>query len=403
MVKKSGWEGRLKVYHLRWTNDDMQAIIEQRLRYFSANRSRPYKRLAELAPQIANLDAKLIDAANGNPRDLIMLCDYLITEHCRLPVTDDNLYFTEEDFERARKRLDESRRSRQQVVSMPYSPIDSLPTLLSVLTVRYLDEQSAMEKLWNSFHLTQAVLQFNACVLLTLYKQYSDADSSLDDKLRELVFDAQRPPSMGDWNQVINRITKIKLSVNTSLTDSIYQFRSHKKVGQCLENLINTRNELAHGRLGVPGAKLLSEIHENVETMLAALKQVGTLELVSIEGVEINSEGQIIHNVRVHKGNILLPERQVKNFERNYQRNRIVLYAPDSQGSVDLTPFVISEAPPESKSTNEQEIYFYERLIDSQRNGQIQIQYVNPISRRTLRLDKFVADLQKSNFVRNKK
>lgn len=398
MAKKIQLGQRLKVCHLTWTDNDLQAIIEQRLRYFSANRARPYKRLAELSPEIDDLDARLIKIANGNPRDLILLCDYLILEHCRQPITNDNLYFTETDLALAIKRLDNYRGSKQDVTSTPYSPIDSLPTLLSVLIARYDDEQNITDKLWNAFHLTQSTLQFVACILLVLYKQFGETDSTVDEKVRELLFDVQRPPSLGDWNQVLNRVTKLGRSFNTKQVEAIMQFRAHKKLSQALETLISTRNDVAHSRT-TPNAKSLSEIHECIEIMLMALKQISLQELVSIEDFDISEHGKVIHNVRIHKGNVLIPKRQAKIFEKNYQRNRIVWHSPESQTSVDLGPFFIFESSSESGSAGEREIYFFERLIDPQHNGKVQIQYTNPISRKTFRSDIFVKELQRLNFL----
>lgn len=393
MMNKIRLGERLKVYHLSWTDEDLQAIIEQRLGHFSINRPRPYERLAELS-EIDNLDAKVIKAANGNPRDLVILCDYLIEEHCRLPITNDNLYFTEDDFARALKRLDEYRGDDQRVTNLPHSPIDSLPTWLSVLVARYRDEQNVTDKLWCAFHLTQMSLQFIVCILLTLYSKHGKIDPDLNENLRKLVFEVQHPPSIGSWNQAINRIIKIKSSISNALVNSIAQFRSYKKVGQSLEVLISTRNDFAHGRLGIPGPKLLFEIDEHITVLLTALGQIGPLELVSIEDFDVDPKGQIVHIVRVHKGNVLIPEKHSRVFETNYQRNHIVLFAPGLQVSLDLKPFIVFEIPPEADRTSVREIYFFERLIDSQHNGQIQMQYINPITQRTFRTDVFVSELR---------
>ncbi len=386
---------RLVPYRLSWTNKDLQMVIEQRLRFFSTNQSRPYKRLAELSTGIDNLDSRLIEAAQGNVRTLITLSNYLISEHCRIPITDDNIYLTQNDFDAALKRWQDdiinddmvNEGIMPQVNALPvYSPIDLLPTPIAVLVVRYQNEQNTSQKLWKAFALTQIILQLVAGMLIILYKQYGQKDTELDEKLIQLVFNVEHPPSLGDWRQAIDRILKKKDAIKNRLVEPFVQFRSNKEVGRSVNNLIETRNAMAHGRLSIVETQKLREIDEQLEILLKALEPISHLGLLSVEDYDVNDAGQWTCHMWVHKGNVLVPQRQQFAFERPYPRGRVVLYDPESKVSTSLWPFVIFETPPDLVGmSGEREIYLYDQLIDPQHDGKTAVQYVNPLSGRTLR------------------
>ena len=394
MMDRARLSDRLKSYRLTWTDKDLQVLIEQRLRFFSKNKARPYTRLAELS-DIDDLDNRLIKVAQGNPRTLITLCDYLISEHCRMPITDDHLQLIQQDLDNALRRLTETRSNEQGGARLSYSPIDSLPTPIAVLVAHYREEQNATQKLWHAFGLTQTVLQFVACALLVLYKRCGQTDSELDEKLRRLLFTVENPPSLGDWRQVVDRILKKKDTITSELIESFVQFRSGKDVGQCINGLIESRNAAAHSRLGVPETRKLSEIDDYLDKLLAALEPVSRVQLVSVEGHDVAQSGKIIHSVRVHKGNILVPERQDILFQSNYRRGRVVLHDHASQTDADLWPFLVFEMVSEQTMTEaECAICVYDQIVDPQHTRQFEVQYVNPISGQTFRSSSPIPDLK---------
>jgi hypothetical protein len=379
---------RIKSYNLVWKDKDLQGIIERRLRFFSTNKSRPFTHLAELS-EVDNIDGRLIKASQGSPRNLIILCEYLISEHCRLPITDDNLQITQDDFDKALKRWeDTTKTSDSDSIRAPYSPIDSLPTPIAILTARYYAEQTPIQKLWQAFELAQVILQLMTCSLLAIYKQHAEKDDDLDKKLCELLFNLKLLPTMSAWRESFSRILKIKDAIGSRLVEPFALIS--KNVGKSISDLIRFRNDAAHGRLGTPDLQTLREVDTKLAELLAAIEPISRVIFVSVEGYEVNAQRSLVHMVRLHRGNVYVPEKRSIVFEANYPVNRVVLYADDPPVSAELWPFVIFDSP---------EIYLYDRLLSAQDGKDLIVQYLSPVSGRTFRSTDPIPPLQQWGFI----
>jgi energy-coupling factor transporter ATP-binding protein EcfA2 len=77
-------QGR-RVYRLEWPDEELRALLWKRLVQCSEGR---YRSLGELS-EVDNLDDRVIRLSTGSPRELIVICDRLFSEHCRKWSPDD--------------------------------------------------------------------------------------------------------------------------------------------------------------------------------------------------------------------------------------------------------------------------------------------------------------------------
>jgi len=75
------------VISLEWTEEDLQRLVAQRLSQFSKDQLNAYTSLGQLCEPGGNfgapIDQSLIRLAEGSPRAMIWLANYLIESHCR--------------------------------------------------------------------------------------------------------------------------------------------------------------------------------------------------------------------------------------------------------------------------------------------------------------------------------
>ena len=393
---------RFASYTLEWQKEDLLALIEKRMEVFSSPGHKPYTRLGELS-EVDDLDSILVARSHRNPRNLIMLCEFVISEHCRLPVSDDNLMLTREDLKRALRRFEETVDDKEVVAKPPFSPVDSSPTPLAVMIVRYRDEQDMTRKLNYAYYLTQCILQFVGCCMLSLYWHSTERESAIDQKLRELVGAVGNPPSLGHWQDLINRVARINTTANHSLMSAFAIFAKSKVVRTNLGKLMQMRNAFAHGRTGIDEHQMLYQLQEvdaKLDEVLDALEPLGKLALLTIEGHDVNENRQLVHQVQVHQGNVRVPEKQSMRIAMNFKRGDVLLHDWESMTTVPLSPFIVFEPMPGSDNApNNRDLWVFDQLVASNRDGQFTVQYVSFVSSTTAHFDKYVTELEKLGFV----
>lgn len=415
-------DDRLIVYELQWTEDDLKSLIEGRLRFASEKKDRLYTRLAELSDGIDDLDSQLIVAAHGNPRNLIKLCHYVIEEHCKLPMSEDNIQISKVSVKKALARyvgeekpiisstseitmhikpnLDATVRAEQKGVLPLYRPVESLPTPIAVLVAQYYEEQNPTDKLWQAFGVTQTILQFIACCLISLYSQYGQKDTQLDERLRSILFLASNPPSLGHWREVVDRMVKKEDLQDLSLFSSIKNFRANKDTGRCINGLIEARNAMAHGRVSVPENQQLFQVNEYLEQLLVGLEPISLHNLGSVERHIVNDNGELMHIVRVHRGNLVIPEKKQFHLNKNHKSDLAILFDPQTGMSANLWPLIAYKIPQDAGADDiKDEICLYDQLIDPQKKNQIAVQYVNPITKQTHLSTSPLADLKAMGYL----
>jgi hypothetical protein len=413
-------DDRFIVYELGWSEEDMRLLIERRLRFVSENKDRPYTRLAELSDGIDDLDSQLIAVAQSNPRNLIKLCHYVIEEHCRLPMSADHIQISKESLNKALTRYAGERQSthsqipaegppnkplfdsnplEQKSATSSYQPVDALPTPIAVLAAQYYEEQNPTDKLWQAFGVTQTVLQFTACCLLALYSQYGKKDVNLHERLQSLLFSAEHPPSLGDWRQVTDRIIKQDDLGEITLFQQIKAFRTAKDVGRCITGLIEVRNSMAHGR-STPETQQLYQVNEYLGQLLAGLEPVSLCHLGSIERHTVDDHDDIIHIIRLHRGNLVVPRKLQLRLNKNHKADLAILFEPQSGMSLNLWPFLTYRLPSETGVDDiRSEICLYDQLTDPQKKNQFAAQYVNPITKQTYLSTSLLTDFKSLGFL----
>lgn len=94
---------RVILRHVSWTEEDLSRLLEARLRAFSRP-GQPIESLSQVsAPEIQDIDRRMIDQAGGSPRNLIRLGALIFSEHCRLPVGE-RLQLDAQDWRRALRK-----------------------------------------------------------------------------------------------------------------------------------------------------------------------------------------------------------------------------------------------------------------------------------------------------------
>ena len=373
---------RIKQFTLMWTDDDLHKLIRQRLHHFSTNKSRPYTRLAELSRDIDDLDEQLVRAAKGNPRTLLALCNGLISEHCKLPVTEDNLQLTMQDLKHVLANTSLSVPTVPKSVDPTATQPEALPTPIEVLLLRFKHEQISAQRLMYAFTALQAIIQFVGVTLLALYKKSDSAEPKLDDDIHRLLFTSGKPPSLGSWKMVIELISKRKQVVSSVLMESALVFRNNKDSWIQVGRMIEWRNANAHSRAADVS---LREIDNSMDVIVGALSGFRQLHLVSVENHTVDDDGTIIHYVKTHMGNIQVPKLEQLKFPTNYKKGHIVLWDPISGSSVDLWPLILYEG--QESLLDERGICIYDRMVGSEaRPGSLAVQYVNIVSGHEVRI-----------------
>ena len=393
---------RLASYTLEWEKKDLLAVIKNRMGEFSSPDHKSRIRLGELS-EVNDLDNILVARCGRNPRNLMMLCEFVISEHCRLPVSDDNLMLTREDLKRALDRFEETVSDKEIVAKPPFSPVDSLPTPLAVVIARYRDEQDMTRKLSYAYYLTQCILQFVGCCMLSLYWHSAEREPEIDQKLRELVGAVGNPPSLGHWQDLINRVARINTMARHSLMSAFATFAKSKAVRTNLGELIQMRNAFAHGRTGVDEHQTLYQLQEvdvALDGILDALEPLGELVLLTVEGYSVDENRQLVHQVQVHQGNVLVPKKQTIRTDMRFRRGEVLLYDWETQTTAFLSPFIVFESVPgPDGAPRSGELWMFDQLVDSRHKGQITVQYVSPVSSSTARFDAHLAELEKLGFI----
>ncbi|MBC8275498.1 MAG: hypothetical protein H8E40_11105 [Chloroflexi bacterium] len=396
-------QDRFASHILTWTSNDLSVLIEKRMRAFTDSlRHEPYTRLGELSTsEIYDIDKTLVKWSRHNPRNLMMLCDFVISEHCKQPISDDNLLLTEADLENAKRRFDD--KVCKVIVKPPFSPVDSLPTPLAVEIARYRDEQDTVRKVALAHLVTQSILQFIGCCMLSLYWRSAGRKPSLDQALRGLVGDVKSPPSLGDWQQLINRIAGIKAMASHTLMKAFMTFVKSKTVRANLADLIRMRNAFSHGQTGIDEGQMLHQLREvdvRLQQVLDALEPLEELALLTVEGHNIDENRKLVHKMQVHQGNVLVPRREDIITAENFKRGEVLLYEQQARVAEPLSPFVVFESAPVVRDAPpSRELWVLDRLVGTKRDEQCTVQYVSFISSSTACFDMYVAELEALGFI----
>lgn len=393
-------DDRIKIFDLSYTADDLAVILKQRLKAFSHGQ---YGYMAELIQgNPPEIDKRLIQAADGNPRKLINLCGRLITEHCRMGFSEDKLLIAQDVVEKVLSPALELEGDALAELN-PTNFSNRLPTPLAALYLRYESATTSEQFLQHAFCLTQGILQYVVCCLLALYKQTDSSDQLLTEKLRGLLFNPQTPPSLGNWREAMDRLLKVKDRMNTTLVDPIGRFRKNKELGQTLNRLIELRNDFSHSRMSSSGTiHIRREVENNIRTLMASAEELGDLKLASVEGVSVQDDGSLLHRVRLYQGNVLIPLLQTTAFQQNYPSGHLVFYNTATNESADLSPFgVISDILIEEQTVKSEPV-FIEQILQSQNSGKIIAQYIGWIDQSSIQSSKTIKQFIAKNLVVDK-
>ncbi len=105
-------EQNKRCYDLRWDDSELRKLLQERLRGSSSSR---YEALVQLAPGVDDLDDRVIELSRSSPRELIVICDRLFSEHCRRwsPEDEEHLLITRHEVEEVLRPFEERHRQSE--------------------------------------------------------------------------------------------------------------------------------------------------------------------------------------------------------------------------------------------------------------------------------------------------
>lgn len=98
-----------RVYRLEWPDEELRALLRERLVQCSSGGHRSLGELSE----VSDLDARVIRLSMGSPRELIVICDRLFSEHSRRWSQEDELLITFQEVDEVLKPFAEWQQERE--------------------------------------------------------------------------------------------------------------------------------------------------------------------------------------------------------------------------------------------------------------------------------------------------
>jgi len=248
-------------------------------------------------------------------------------------------------------------------INAPPSPLtplppasDDLPTPIAVLVARYEHSTSSSEKIRTAFTLTQTILQFCVCTLLAL------APTARLDELGEVLFSPSKPPTLGKWHRAANMIE----IGDDYLSAPIRNFQRHRTLQSNLDELIELRNAYSHHQAADDEEYVAQAVHAQMQNLLEALRHLTVYNLASVVDHVIATNRELVHVVRLHRGNIVQPPLVQIKLSDNIPLYQVVVYR-SPEFLVSLYPFVCCEIPTEPALSN-REVFIFDRLTQAGKN-----------------------------------
>ncbi|MBD3157352.1 MAG: hypothetical protein GF309_01060 [Candidatus Lokiarchaeota archaeon] len=84
------------LYSLEWSDEELHRLLRERLRLCS-DRKPPYLSLGQISI-VDDLDHQVVRLSRGTPRELVVICNKLFNEHCRLsPINREHILITRQE------------------------------------------------------------------------------------------------------------------------------------------------------------------------------------------------------------------------------------------------------------------------------------------------------------------
>lgn len=402
---------RLSFETINWTREGLLEILHKRLAVSSSFTIQSLDAVS--APELrGELETSLIEEAQGNPRYLMLLADFLVKTHCDRLLNDpiverlvrqlgeEAVYLLNEvDLAEAMARfhtevfaLTEAQiaeKSTQQpieasgkiAVPKPADRVFSdLPAPIAMVYLDYLRRQEPLEKFRRLLDLFEVTVGFISVLLLSQLRAL--AGSRTPERLHSADLRLQET-SLGLWIVIWEKLPGLCASLGKSHYAPKLQ-RIYIQEASRLAALHNLRNIFAHGAIRGERdyAEMLEQFDLEIRHLLSQLEFLAQARLVRVKDLKMK-DGRFIHQARIYVGD-----------NPNFPWEYITLDAPLEcekmlllKGSdvLSLHPLLVVET---CSTCKQEELFFYQKLEDDH------MSYISYHTDHRLVTDRYRADFQ---------
>jgi hypothetical protein len=367
-------QDRLGYETIAWTDDGLKEILQRRLAAYG-----PIGELDMLcAPEIRGFVQVLIQAAGGNPRRMLRLCEAMLQAHLSRPLdqpADENgetaFLFTREDWEAAQRHIAQEdgpgiplqAESQEEApiaspTAVPHSSVlERYPSPIALVYLDYLRRQESFERLGRLLDLFEVTASFVGIVLLM--QLFALAQDRIRAKLQAARLRLERP-GLGTWLTVWERVPGLCNASGGGFYSRRLQslFTRNQAV---LDSLRVLRNETrGHGTTGSERAALeiIEQYEPSVLNILDSLGFLADTRLIQVKDMRME-QGLFAHRVRAFVGDN-------PNFPWEYVHLRKALECDKMlllRGETDLSlhPLLLNTFCTECRQNT---VFFYQKVED---------------------------------------
>lgn len=388
---------RLGFETITWSEQDMQEILGRRLATYGS-----VQEIDMLcAPELRGLEHRLIEVADGNPRRMIRLCDFLLQAHLERPleqlpeeIGEGAYLFSTADWEEALRRIDEILpvEEARPVETTPVliesykgeteNDLDHYPAPIALLYLDYLRRQGAFERMGRLLDLFEATAAFVAVVLLAQLAEL--VGDEMADRLKSAGIRLQRT-SLGAWLAIWERLPGLCNALGKNYYARRLQgiFARHRND---LNELRILRNETrGHGATGSEqdALEILEQYGARVENIISTLSFLTSTRLIEVKNMHMR-DGLFNHKARLYQGsNPNFPWEKL-GLTRPLECDKILLMRDSNVLS--LYPFMVAEFCPEC---HQEEIFTYQKV------GGKEVQYLSYHTGHRFASSRYLDDLKR--------
>ena len=364
-------QDRLLLRRIEWTDKALLEVLHKRLEAFSHYSSLDAVCVPELRGRI---EQEMLQVANGSPRNLIRLGDFLLLEHCRspMPKTEQEWLITEEAWEAAKERftaeplvewlggkLEEraavpERETEPGKVPLSWVAAD-FPAPIALVCRDFLNQLAPQRRLKRLLDLFEVTVTFSLFILVCQYAtQMPQEESKTLKRVLGLVLDRISP---GAAVGAIGRFSGALTGRGKSYYGRHFQ-RFYSRNCDSLNAFLELRNMYAHGALqnGESYTEIVEERIGELDNLFKELEFLTQTMFIRVENLK-SIEGRFVHQARLYMGD-----------NPNFPWKKVTLPVPlecdkllliNGEVALLLHPFIVEERCEECGS---KEIFFYNRL-----------------------------------------
>jgi len=299
---------RLAVQRIELHEDDLAEILHRRLAYCSDGVISSMDAISSVEMR-GQMGGEMAFYAEGNPRHLVLLGQFMLEHRCRVAATDEShetYLLDKDDLNWALRKLGKEHKqtnitdtsiliqqdSSSHEIVLPASGDwfrHELPTPIALAYLVYQRESVAHIRIWKMYELVEACLAFLSQVLLASLYQNQDENTPLQLKRSGLRFERT---SMGVWRTALEKLPGMLsgLGMRSSFARSSQRLLS--KNGDFIRAINDARNRTAHD--GPQSEKecqeLLEAFDKPLQQFLAGLSFLRKSDLLKVLDVKKSGE-----------------------------------------------------------------------------------------------------------------